>query len=83
MAHTQQNAESAMAHDVIWEKQHGPRRRARVTKNQVAGRTKIHIRLWYVAPSGEWEPGREGVSFFPEEIPQVVQGLMLAAKGGI
>lgn len=83
MAHVHQNGGGAAAHDVIWEKQHGPRRRARVTKNQVGGRTKIHIRLWFVAPNGEWEPGREGVSFFPEEIPQVVQGLMLAAKGVI
>lgn len=52
----------------------------RVTVDEYRGRMLVDIRVWYVAPGGEWKPGRSGVSLRPEQLAQVVQALMLAAR---
>ncbi|WP_165651200.1 transcriptional coactivator p15/PC4 family protein [Burkholderia gladioli] len=54
--------------------------RLRVTMDEYRGRMLVDVRVWYVEPGGEWKPGRSGVSLRPEQLAQVVQALMLAAR---
>ena len=54
--------------------------RLRITISEFKGRTFIDLRVWYSTESGEFKPGRAGVSLRPEQVGEVVQGLMLAAR---
>ncbi|MBW5285308.1 transcriptional coactivator p15/PC4 family protein [Burkholderia gladioli] len=53
--------------------------RLRVTVDEYRGRTLIDLRIWYCTESGEWKPGRAGVSLRPEQASEVMQALRLAA----
>lgn len=54
--------------------------RLRVTLSEFRGRELVDVRVWYVTESGEWRPGRAGVSLRPSQVGEVVQALMLAAR---
>ncbi|QBQ98483.1 hypothetical protein E1956_03345 [Paraburkholderia pallida] len=54
--------------------------RLRVTVSEYRGRVLIDLRVWYSTESGEFKPSRAGVSLRPEQIGEVVQALMLAAR---
>jgi hypothetical protein len=58
----------------------GDSERLRVTLSEYRGRELVDVRVWYVTESGEWKPGRAGVSLRPAQIGEVVQALMLAAR---
>jgi hypothetical protein len=61
--------------------QKGPRERLRIVHTNYKGRSYIDLRIWYVDTDGEYKPSARGVSIRPEHLAQVVQGLMLAARG--
>lgn len=52
----------------------------RVTVGEYRGRTLIDLRVWFRDESGEWKPGRAGVSLRPEQAGEVMQALRLAAQ---
>ncbi|WOD18964.1 transcriptional coactivator p15/PC4 family protein [Paraburkholderia kirstenboschensis] len=54
--------------------------RLRITISEYRGRTLVDLRVWYSTESGEFKPGRAGVSLRPDQVPEIVQGLMLAAR---
>lgn len=54
--------------------------RLRITISEYRGRTFIDLRAWYVTESGEFKPGRVGVSLRPDQIAEVTQGLLLASR---
>jgi hypothetical protein len=54
--------------------------RLRITVSEFRGRTLVDLRIWYAAESGEWKPGRAGVSLRPDQIGEVMQALRLAAQ---
>lgn len=54
--------------------------RLRVTISEYRGRAYVDLRTWYSIESGGFKPGRAGVSLRPDQIAEVVQGLMLAAR---
>lgn len=54
--------------------------RLRVTVDEYRGRTLIDLRIWYCTESGEWKPGRAGVSLRPEQVSEVLQALRLAVQ---
>ncbi|WP_175939917.1 transcriptional coactivator p15/PC4 family protein [Caballeronia sp. BCC1704] len=54
--------------------------RLRVTLSEYRGRTLVDLRVWYSTETGEWKPGRAGVSLRPNQVGEVVQALMLAAR---
>lgn len=51
-----------------------------ITISEYRGRTFVHLRVWYSTESGEFKPGRAGVTLRPEQIPEVCQSLVLAAR---
>ncbi|RAS35856.1 transcriptional coactivator p15/PC4 family protein [Paraburkholderia bryophila] len=54
--------------------------RLRITVSEYRGRTFIDLRVWYSVDSGEFKPGRAGVSLRPYQIAEVTQGLLLASR---
>jgi hypothetical protein len=54
--------------------------RLRIQISEYRGRTFIDFRVWYSIESGEFKPGRAGVTIRPDQVSEVVQGLMLAAR---
>jgi hypothetical protein len=54
--------------------------RLRVTVSEYRGRTLVDLRVWYSTNSGEFKPGRAGVSLRPEQVGEVMQALRLAAQ---
>lgn len=54
--------------------------RLRVTVGEYRGRILVDFRIWYLAASGEYKPGRAGISLLPDQVAEVTQGLMLAAQ---
>ncbi|MCC8396313.1 transcriptional coactivator p15/PC4 family protein [Paraburkholderia sp. MMS20-SJTR3] len=54
--------------------------RLRVTVSEYRGRTFIDLRVWYSIESGDYKPGRAGVSLRPDQIAEVVQGLLVASR---
>lgn len=54
--------------------------RLRINISAYKGRTFIDLRVWYSTASGEFKPGRAGVSLRPDQIAEVVQGLMVASR---
>ncbi|WP_028226733.1 transcriptional coactivator p15/PC4 family protein [Paraburkholderia ferrariae] len=54
--------------------------RLRVTVGEYRGRTLVDLRVWYSTESGEWRPGRAGVSIRPEQVGELMQALRLAAQ---
>jgi hypothetical protein len=54
--------------------------RLRVAISEFKGRTYVDLRVWYSTDAGELKPSSKGVSLKPSQIPEVVQGLLLAAN---
>jgi hypothetical protein len=54
--------------------------RLRIQISDYRGRTFIDFRTWYSTENGELKPGRAGVTIRADQVSQVVQGLMLAAR---
>jgi hypothetical protein len=54
--------------------------RLRIVVSEYRGRTLIDLRVWYSTESGEFRPGRAGVSLRPDQVAEVVQGLLLGAR---
>ncbi len=54
--------------------------RLRVTVSQYRGRTFIDLRVWYSAEGGEYKPSGKGVTIRPNQVPEILQGLRLAAE---
>ncbi|MGN6259616.1 MAG: transcriptional coactivator p15/PC4 family protein [Ralstonia sp.] len=54
--------------------------RLRVTVGEYRGRTLIDLRIWYSTESGQYKPSRAGISLRPDQVAEVTQGLMLAAR---
>lgn len=54
--------------------------RLRVTVGEYRGRPLVDVRVWYSTESGEWRPGRAGVSLRPEQVGEVMQAKRLAAQ---
>jgi len=53
----------------------------RITHSTFKGKLYIDLRVWFVDETGDYQPSRSGVSIRPDHLAQVVQGLMLAARG--
>ncbi len=54
--------------------------RLRINISDYRGRSFIDLRVWYSTESGEYKPGRAGVSLRPDQVAQVVQGLLVASR---
>lgn len=54
--------------------------RLRINISEYKGRTFIDLRVWYSTGNGELKPGRAGVSLRPDQVAEVVQGLMVASR---
>ncbi|EIN02291.1 hypothetical protein WQE_04862 [Paraburkholderia hospita] len=54
--------------------------RLRINISDYRGRTFIDLRVWYSTEAGEYKPGRAGVSLRPDQVAQVVQGLLVASR---
>ncbi len=54
--------------------------RIRINISDYRGRTFIDLRVWYSTENGEFKPGRAGVSLRPDQIAEVVQGLLVASR---
>ncbi|MFM0058690.1 transcriptional coactivator p15/PC4 family protein [Paraburkholderia phytofirmans] len=64
----------------ILEVQKNLRERVRVGLSRYRGREYVEIRVWYVDGAGEFQPSRQGVMLKPSLLPQLIQGLTLAAR---
>jgi len=53
--------------------------RLRVIVKEYRGRTYVDLRVWYSCNAG-YSPSQKGVTIRPEQIPGIVQALMLAAQ---
>lgn len=54
--------------------------RIRISHRSYKGRQYVDIRLVVVDIEGEFVPTRQGIMLRPELLPQVIQGLTLAAQ---
>lgn len=54
--------------------------RLRVEVCEYKGRTYIDLRVWFLADQKEYKRSSKGVMLRPEQVPQIIQGLMLAAQ---
>lgn len=54
--------------------------RLRINISEYRGRTFIDLRVWYSIESGDFKPGRAGVSLRPDQVAEIVQGLLVAAR---
>lgn len=54
--------------------------RLRIGVSEYRGRVSVDLRVWYSVEGGEYKPGRAGVTLRPNQVTEVVQGLMLAAR---
>jgi hypothetical protein len=64
----------------VLEVQKNLRERVRIGLSRYRGREYVEIRVWYVDGAGEFQPSRQGVMLKPSLVPQLVQGLTLAAR---
>ncbi|CAE6835019.1 transcriptional coactivator p15/PC4 family protein [Paraburkholderia domus] len=54
--------------------------RLRITLREYHGRTFIDMRVWFATGSGEYQASSKGITLRPEQVAEVCQGLMLAAR---
>ena len=54
--------------------------RLRIGVSEYRGRVSVDLRAWYSVEGGEFKPSNRGLSLKPSQIPEVVQGLLLAAR---
>jgi hypothetical protein len=77
---TEQSTESAAGAGTFLDIRKSDSERLRITISEYRGRTFIDLRVWYSIESGEFKPGRAGVSLRPDQIAEVVQGLLVASR---
>ncbi|WP_460901313.1 transcriptional coactivator p15/PC4 family protein [Paraburkholderia jirisanensis] len=65
---------------LICEVQKNARERVRISVDQYKGHEYVNIRTWFVDAAGEYRPSKNGVTLKPSLIPQLLQGLELAAR---
>ncbi|MDR6419893.1 hypothetical protein J2801_002144 [Paraburkholderia phenoliruptrix] len=65
---------------MIAEIQKNSRERLRITVGQYKGHEFVGIRVWFVGTDGQYWPSRSGVTLRPTLLPQLMQGLQLAAR---
>ena len=54
--------------------------RLRITISEYRGRTFVDLRVWYSAESGEFRPGRAGLTIRPEQMAEVMQGMLMVSR---
>ncbi|MGB8414969.1 transcriptional coactivator p15/PC4 family protein [Paraburkholderia sp.] len=64
----------------ILEVQKNSRERVRISVDRFKGLDYVVARVWYVDASGEFRPSRQGITLKPSLVPQLIQGLELAAR---
>jgi Transcriptional Coactivator p15 (PC4) len=77
---TDQAATTAAGQPAFLDIRRSDSERLRITISEYRGRTFVDLRVWYSTDSGEFKPGRAGVTLRPEQIPEVCQSLVLAAR---
>ncbi|RDK01629.1 transcriptional coactivator p15/PC4 family protein [Paraburkholderia lacunae] len=77
---TSQSTEIASSANTFLDIRKSDSERLRVTISEYRGRMFVDLRAWYVTESGEFKPGRAGVSLRPDQIAEVTQGLLLASR---
>ncbi|SAK42996.1 hypothetical protein AWB76_00494 [Caballeronia temeraria] len=65
---------------VVVDIQKSPTQRIRVSHRCFKGRQYVDVRLLVVNAAGDFVPTQKGLMVRPELLPQVIQGLTLAAK---
>lgn len=65
---------------VVVDIQKSPTQRIRVSHRCFKGHQYVDVRLLVVNAAGEFVPTQKGLMVRPELLPQVIQGLTLAAK---
>ncbi|WP_380729521.1 transcriptional coactivator p15/PC4 family protein [Paenirhodobacter populi] len=58
------------------------REEIRLTVETFKGMELVNIRVWYQDTAGEYRPGRNGIAFKLELLPEVQTALSKARKGG-
>ncbi|RWR04157.1 hypothetical protein D2T32_20480 [Sinirhodobacter populi] len=58
------------------------REEIRLTVETFKGMELVNIRVWYQDTAGEYRPGRKGIAFKLELLPEVLTALSKARKGG-
>lgn len=54
----------------------------RLTLDLYRGMQLINFRVWYRADDGEMRPGRQGVAFKREMLPEIIEALERFKEGG-
>ncbi|MDR5755604.1 transcriptional coactivator p15/PC4 family protein [Caballeronia sp. LZ035] len=65
---------------VVIDIQKSPTQRIRVSHRSYKGRRYVDVRLLVVNAAGDFVPTQKGLMVRPELLPQVIQGLTLAAQ---
>jgi Transcriptional Coactivator p15 (PC4) len=52
----------------------------RIAVREHRGRMFIDIRNWFVGGDQAWHPSDKGVTLRPDQVPEIVRGLMLAGQ---
>ncbi|BAO87870.1 transcriptional coactivator p15/PC4 family protein [Caballeronia cordobensis] len=65
---------------VVIDIQKSPTQRIRVSHRWFKGRQYVDVRLLVVNAAGDFVPTQKGLMVRPELLPQVIQGLTLAAQ---
>lgn len=65
---------------IVMEIQKSATQRIRIVHRWYKGRQYVDVRLVVVSAAGEFVPTQKGVMLRPELLPQVIQGLTLAAR---
>jgi len=60
--------------------QKNARERVRISLMEFRGSPYIDVRVWFVAPGGEYKATSKGVTIRPNQVAQLLQGLMLASQ---
>lgn len=62
--------------------QKNSREEIRIVADNFKGFDIINIRVWYRDQSGEMRPGKHGLAFRRDLLPQIIEALTQAGKGG-
>lgn len=68
-----------MTEQVIAEVRKNSRDVIRVTLQEYQGRPICSIRVWYEADDGSMRPGRDGINFKTELLPELAEAVLAAA----
>ncbi len=64
----------------ILEVQKNSRERVRISVDRFKGLDYVVARIWYTDSTGEFKPSRQAITLKPQLVPQLIQGLELAAR---